>query len=39
MLFEIGGVDNTLDELYRSAEALADVYSEIYWQAEKVMAQ
>ncbi|WP_036688052.1 stage II sporulation protein P [Paucisalibacillus globulus] len=33
---EIGGVDNTLEELYRSADALAEVFSEYYWDAEKV---
>jgi stage II sporulation protein P len=38
ILIEFGGVDNTFEELYRSAEALADVFSEYYWQAEKVSA-
>ncbi|GIN85333.1 stage II sporulation protein P [Heyndrickxia sporothermodurans] len=38
LLMEIGGVDNTLDELFRTAEAIADVYSEFYWEAEKVSA-
>lgn len=36
ILIEFGGVDNTFDELNRSADALADVFSEYYWQAEKV---
>jgi stage II sporulation protein P len=36
ILIEFGGVDNTFEELNRSAEALADVFSEFYWQAEKV---
>jgi stage II sporulation protein P len=36
LLIEFGGVDNTFEELNRSAEALADVFSEYYWQAEKV---
>lgn len=36
MLIEFGGVDNTFEELYLSAGALADVFSEFYWQAEKV---
>jgi stage II sporulation protein P len=36
LLIEFGGVDNTFEELYRSADALADVFSEYYWQAEKV---
>ncbi|MDN3018594.1 stage II sporulation protein P [Paenibacillus sp. BSR1-1] len=36
ILIEFGGVDNTFDELNRSADALADVFSEYFWQAEKV---
>lgn len=36
ILIEFGGVDNTFEELNRSANALADVFSEYYWQAEKV---
>ncbi|MEH6904348.1 stage II sporulation protein P [Neobacillus drentensis] len=36
LLIEFGGVDNTFEELNRSADALADVFSEFYWQAEKV---
>ena len=36
ILVEFGGVDNTFEELNHSAEALADVISEYYWQAEKV---
>ena len=36
ILIEFGGVDNTFDELNRSADALADVFSDYYWQAEKV---
>ncbi|MBM4762353.1 stage II sporulation protein P [Bacillus sp. B15-48] len=39
LLVEFGGVDNTFEELYRSADALADVFSEYYWQAEQVDAQ
>ncbi|GAA0353854.1 stage II sporulation protein P [Bacillus horti] len=38
ILIEIGGVDNTLEEAYRTAEALADVISDLYWDAEKVNA-
>lgn len=38
LLIEFGGVDNTFEELNRSADALADVFSEFYWQAEKVVA-
>lgn len=36
LLIEIGGVDNTMEELYRTVDALAEVLSEYYWQAEKV---
>ncbi|OIJ16677.1 stage II sporulation protein P [Anaerobacillus alkalilacustris] len=36
ILVEVGGVDNTLEEGYRSAEAFAKVFSEFYWDAEKV---
>jgi stage II sporulation protein P len=36
ILIEFGGVDNTFEELYRSAEALADVFSSYYWNAEMV---
>jgi stage II sporulation protein P len=36
LVIEFGGVDNTLVELNRTAEAVADVFSEFYWNAEKV---
>ncbi|WP_051291213.1 stage II sporulation protein P [Fictibacillus gelatini] len=36
ILVEIGGIDNTMDELYRSVVALSDALSDYYWQAEKV---
>lgn len=36
LLIEFGGVDNTLEELYRTADAVAEVFSEFYWDAEKV---
>ncbi|MDQ0244513.1 stage II sporulation protein P [Bacillus fengqiuensis] len=36
ILFEFGGVDNSFEELYRTAEAVADIFSEYYWEAEKV---
>ncbi|WP_077621450.1 stage II sporulation protein P [Sediminibacillus massiliensis] len=36
LLIEVGGVENNMDELYRSADALAEVFSEFYWDAEKV---
>jgi len=38
ILVEFGGVDNTFEELFRTAAAVADVFSEYYWQAEKVQA-
>lgn len=38
MLIEFGGVDNTMEELNRTAKAIADVLAEYYWQAEKVNA-
>ncbi|GGG10916.1 stage II sporulation protein P [Paenibacillus abyssi] len=36
VLIEVGGVDNTLEESYRTADALAEVIAEMYWDAEKV---
>ncbi|MDY0405519.1 stage II sporulation protein P [Virgibacillus sp. 179-BFC.A HS] len=36
ILLEIGGVGNNLEELYRSADALANVFGDYYWDAEKV---
>jgi stage II sporulation protein P len=36
ILMEIGGIDNTLEESYRTADALAEVITGIYWNAEKV---
>lgn len=36
LLIEFGGVDNTFEELNRTADAVAKVFSEIYWDAEKV---
>lgn len=38
LLIEFGGYDNTLEELYRTAEAVAEVFSDYYWDAEKVDA-
>jgi stage II sporulation protein P len=38
LLFEIGGVDNTLEEEYRSTSALADVLQEILMDARSVKA-
>jgi stage II sporulation protein P len=39
IVIEFGGVDNTMEELSRTAAALADVISDYYWKAEKVNAQ
>ncbi|MCA0754619.1 stage II sporulation protein P [Paenibacillus sp. N4] len=36
VLIEIGGVDNTLEESYRTADALAEVIADIYFEDEKV---
>ncbi len=36
ILIEVGGVDNTEEELDRSIDTLAEAFSEYYWQAEKV---
>ncbi len=36
MLLEFGGVDNNLVELKNTIAAVAEVFSEYYWQAEKV---
>ncbi len=36
LLMEIGGYENTLDEMYRTTDVIADVFSEMYWDAEKV---
>ncbi|NSL50269.1 stage II sporulation protein P [Calidifontibacillus erzurumensis] len=36
ILIEIGGVENSIEEVFRTAEALAEVFSEYYWQAEEV---
>ncbi|WP_212924999.1 stage II sporulation protein P [Oceanobacillus sp. J11TS1] len=38
LLIEFGGVDNTMEELYRSADALAEVFSSYYWDAEAVQS-
>ncbi len=35
VLIEVGGVDNTLEESYRTADALAKIISEIYYTSEK----
>ena len=36
LVLEIGGVDNTLEETYRTVQALVDVFSDHYWEAEAV---
>ncbi|MFZ0476885.1 MAG: stage II sporulation protein P [Halobacillus sp.] len=36
IVVEFGGVENNLDELYRSADVMAEVFSEYYFNAEKV---
>lgn len=36
MLIEFGGVENNLDELNRTADVVADIFSNYYWDAEKV---
>ncbi|KPB05065.1 stage II sporulation protein P [Bacillus sp. CHD6a] len=36
MLIEVGGVDNTFEEMNRTLEIFAEVFGEIYWKAEKV---
>jgi stage II sporulation protein P len=38
ILVEIGGPENTLEESYRTIDALAEAIAEIYWDAEKVDA-
>ncbi|MEX2415214.1 MAG: stage II sporulation protein P [Paenibacillaceae bacterium] len=38
ILIEIGGPENTLEESYRTADVLANVIANIYWDAEKVSA-
>ncbi|SDC71085.1 stage II sporulation protein P [Paenibacillus sp. UNCCL117] len=38
-LIEVGGVDNTLEECYRTADALAAAIAEVIMNAEKVDAQ
>ncbi|MDQ6421143.1 stage II sporulation protein P [Paenibacillus sp. LHD-117] len=39
VLMEIGGVDNSLDESYRTADALAEIIASIYWDAEEVSGE
>lgn len=39
MLVEMGGIDNNLQELMNTSEAFAEIFSEHYWDAEKVDAE
>jgi stage II sporulation protein P len=36
ILIEVGGVDNTLEELFRTVEAFSEVFSKYYWEEGKV---
>ncbi|MFD2612697.1 stage II sporulation protein P [Paenibacillus gansuensis] len=36
ILVEIGGVENTLQECYRTVDVLAKMIADVYWKAEKV---
>jgi stage II sporulation protein P len=36
ILIEVGGVDNTMEECYRTADAIADAVASVYGDAEKV---
>ncbi|EKN64223.1 stage II sporulation protein P [Schinkia azotoformans LMG 9581] len=36
ILIEMGGPENSLEEVYRTVEAIAEIFSEYYWQAEEV---
>lgn len=37
VLLEIGGVDNTLEESYRTVDVLAEVIAELYWENEEAV--
>ncbi|NGP43501.1 stage II sporulation protein P [Bacillaceae bacterium SIJ1] len=39
ILIEFGGVDNTKDELFRTAEVIAEVFASTYWEVEKVSTE
>ncbi|MDR7071237.1 stage II sporulation protein P [Fictibacillus barbaricus] len=39
LLIEFGGVDNNMDELYRSADAVADAVAQYYWNKKNVKAE
>lgn len=36
ILIEVGGYDNHLEELYRTIDLFAEIFSDYYWEAEKV---
>ncbi|WP_018931575.1 stage II sporulation protein P [Gracilibacillus lacisalsi] len=36
LTIEVGGVDNTMEELYNTTEVFAEIFSEYYWDAESV---
>ncbi|PJN90824.1 stage II sporulation protein P [Bacillus sp. mrc49] len=36
MLIEVGGVDNTFEEMFLTVDAFSDVFSEFYWDAKAV---
>ncbi|WP_347939930.1 stage II sporulation protein P [Peribacillus simplex] len=36
MLIEVGGVDNTFEEMYLTVDAFTNVFSEFYWDAKAV---
>lgn len=36
ILIEMGGPENTLDEMYDTSEVFADIFSDVFWEAEKV---
>nr|WP_239588242.1 stage II sporulation protein P [Gracilibacillus alcaliphilus] len=36
LTLEFGGVDNSFEELYNTSEVFAEIFSEYYWDAEKV---
>lgn len=36
MLIEVGGVDNTFEEMYMTVDAFTEVFSEFYWDAKAV---
>lgn len=39
LLVEFGGYDNTLEELYRTSDKFAEIFSDYYWEAEKVSGE